>query len=92
MQITATIVRVLETKEIGEKQFKVREIHVDTEEQYVQRLSIQFTQDKTALLDNFKAGDKVKIDINLKGKEATNKEGQPVVYNTIQGWRIEKAV
>ena len=92
MQITATIVRVLETKEIGEKQFKVREIHVDTEEQYVQRLSIQFTQDKTAILDNFKSGDKVKIDINLKGKEATNKEGQPVVYNTIQGWRIEKAV
>jgi translation initiation factor IF-3 len=91
MQVTATIVRVLETKEIGEKQFKVREIHVDTEEQYVQRLAIQFTQDKTAILDNFKAGDKVKIDINLKGKEATNKDGQTVVYNTIQGWRIEKA-
>lgn len=90
MQITATIVRILETKEIGEKLFKVREIHVDTEEQYAQRLAIQFTQDKTTLLDNFKAGDKVKIDINLKGKEATNKEGQPVVYNTIQGWRIEK--
>jgi len=90
MQIIATIIRILETKEIGEKLFKVREIHVDTEEQYAQRLAIQFTQDKTTLLDNFKAGDKVKIDINLKGKEATNKEGQPVVYNTIQGWRIEK--
>ncbi len=90
MQIVATIVRILETKEIGEKQFKVREIHVDTEEQYAQRLAIQFTQDKTALLDQFKSGDKVKIDINLKGKEANNKDGQPVVYNTIQGWRIER--
>lgn len=90
MQITATIVRILETKEIGEKLFKVREIHVDTEEQYAQLLAIQFTQDKTALLDNYKSGDKVKIDINLKGKEVINKEGQPVVYNTIQGWRIEK--
>ena len=90
MQLSVTIVRILETKEIGEKLFKVREIHVDTEEHYAQRLAIQFTQDKTAILDNFKPGEKVKIDINLKGKEATNKEGQPVVYNTIQGWRIEK--
>lgn len=92
MQIQATIVRVLDTKEIGEKQFKVREIHVDTEEQYSQRLSIQFTQDKCALLDNFKPGEKVKIDINLKGKEATNLKGEPVVFNTIQGWKIDKVL
>lgn len=92
MQIQATIVRVLETKEIGEKQFKVREIHVDTEEQYSQRLSIQFTQDKCALLDNFKPGEKAKIDINLKGKEATNQKGETVVFNTIQGWKIDKVL
>ena len=90
MQLSVTIVRILDTKEIGEKQFKVREIHVDTEEQYTQRLAIQFTQDKTALLDIFKPGDKAKIDINLKGKEATNQKGETVVFNTIQGWRIEK--
>ena len=90
MQLSVTIVRVLETKEIGEKQFKVREIHVDTEEQYTQRLAIQFTQDKCALLDNFKPGEKAKIDINLKGKEATNQKGETVVFNTIQGWKIEK--
>lgn len=90
MQLSVTIVRVLETKEIGEKQFKVREIHVDTEEHYTQRLAIQFTQEKTALLDNFKPGEKAKIDINLKGKEATNQKGEIVVFNTIQGWRIEK--
>ena len=62
---SATIVRILDTKEIGANQFKVREIHVDTEEQYTQRLAIQFTQDKCALLDNFKPGEKAKIDINL---------------------------
>ena len=90
MQLSVTIVRILDTKELGEKQFKVREIHADTEEQYTQRLAIQFTQDKCALLNNFKPGDKAKIDINLKGRESNNKEGEPVVYNTIQGWRIEK--
>lgn len=90
MQIEAKIVRVLETKEIGTNQFKVREIHVDTEEQYAQRLAIQFVQDKTALLDSFKAGDKVKIEINLKGKEAVNQRGETVVFNTIQGWKIDK--
>lgn len=90
MQLQVKIVRILETKEIGDKKYKVREMHVDTEEQYTQRLAIQFTQDKCALLDNFKAGDKAKIDINLKGKEATNQKGETVVFNTIQGWRIEK--
>lgn len=90
MQVIGTIVRILDTKEIGEKKFKVREIHVDTEEQYAQRLSIQFTQDKTTTLDNFKPGEKVKIDINLKGREGTSQQGETMVFNTINGWRIEK--
>ena len=89
-QVVGKIKRVMDTKPVSES-FKSREIHVETEEQYSQTLSIQFHQDKTAILDNFKAGDKVKIDINLRGRE-TEKDGKPLVYNTILGWKIEKAV
>jgi hypothetical protein len=32
----------------------------------------------------------VKIDINLRGREWTNAQGETVYFNTIQGWRIAK--
>mgnify|MGYP006191809445 CR=1 FL=1 len=90
MQVVATIKRILDTNQVSES-FKLRDVHVETVEQYAQTLSIQFVQDKTPLLDNFKVGDKVKIEINLRGKEVV-KDGKPLVFNTIQGWKIEKAV
>lgn len=90
MQVVGKIKRKLETKQVSEN-FKSRELHLETEEQYSQTLSIQFHQDKTALLDNFNPGDKVKIEVNLRGRE-TEKDGKPLVYNTILGWKIEKAV
>jgi hypothetical protein len=51
---------------------------------------VQFVQDKCDLLDNFKVGEAVKIDINLRGREWTNPQGETVYFNTIQGWRIGK--
>lgn len=90
MQITATIKRILETNTVSET-FKFRDVHVTTEEQYSQVLNIQFVQEKTAALDGFKPGDKVKIEINLRGRE-TEKEGKTLVFNTLQGWKIEKTV
>ena len=90
MQVVAKIKRILDTNNVSEN-FKMREIHVETEEQYSQTLCIQFVQDKTSLLDNFKPGEKVKIEVNLRGKEVM-KENKPIVFNTIQGWKIERAV
>lgn len=90
MQVVATIKRVLDTKQVSEN-FKDREIHVTTEEQFSQTLSIHFNQDRCSLLDNYKPGDKVKIEINLKGKEVV-KDDKTLVYNTLVGWKIEKAV
>ena len=89
MTITGIIKRVEPTKEIGAENFKVREIHITTDEQYSQTLNIQFVQDKCAQLDNFATGEKVKIDINLKGRETT-KDGKTTVFNTLAGWKIEK--
>lgn len=90
MEVVAKIVRIKDVQVVGEKQFKFRNVHVITEEQYSQTLEVQFTQDKTAELDNYKAGDKVRISVNLKGKEVTKENGDIAVYNTIGGWKIEK--
>ena len=92
MKITATIKRIKPVQKVGTNDFKFQEIHVTTEEQYSQTLAVQFTQDKTELLANFKEGDKVTIDINLRGREFTKEDGDVTVFNTINGWKIEKAV
>lgn len=92
MKITATIKRILPVKEIGEKQFKVRELHVETVEQYAQPVSIQFTQDNVSLLDNFKPGDKVSLEVAIRGREVTKEGKEPIIYNSLNCWKIERAV
>ena len=89
MQITGEIRYIGATKQISDS-FKARELHIKTEEQFSQVLNVQFAQDKVSLLDGMQPGQKVKIDINLKGREVV-KVGEPTrVFNTIVGWRIEK--
>jgi len=53
-------------------------------------LMVEFIQDKCDLLNSFKVGDDVKININLRGREWINPEGVAKYFNSIQGWRIEK--
>jgi len=79
-------------KELGGNGFKKRDIVVTTEEQYPQHISIQFVQEKVTLLDNIKAGDEVRISVNLRGREWINPQGETIYFNTIQGWKIEKLV
>jgi hypothetical protein len=70
--------------------FKKRELVVTTEEQYPQHILIEFTQDKTDLLNNYNIGEQVKVSINLRGREWVNPQGETKYFNSIQGWRIEK--
>ena len=51
---------------------------------------IEFTQDKTDLLNNYNPGEQVKVSINLRGREWVNPQGETKYFNSIQGWRIEK--
>ncbi len=89
MEIQGTIKLIDETKTYGNNGFRKRELVLTTEEQYPQHLMIEFVQDKTDLLNNFSQGQKVKISINLRGREWTNPQGETKYFNSIQGWRIE---
>lgn len=89
MEIEGKIKMIDETKTFGSSGFRKRELVITTEEQYPQHLLIEFVQDKTNLLDNFKEGQAVKVSINLRGREWTNPQGETRYFNSIQGWRIE---
>ena len=90
MEVTGKIKMIDQTKEVGSGGFKKRDIVVTTDEQYPQHILVQFVQDKCDLLNSFQVGEQVKIDINLRGREWTNPQGEIVYFNTIQGWRIGK--
>ena len=90
MEVTGKIKMIDQTKEVGSSGFKKRDVVVTTDEQYPQHILVQFVQDKCDLLNNYQVGEAVKIDINLRGREWTNPQGETVYFNTIQGWRISK--
>lgn len=77
------------TQQVSEK-FSKREIVVTTDEQFPQHISIEFNQDKCAILDKYSVGDDVEVGINLKGREWTNPQGEVKYFNSIQGWNIKK--
>ncbi|RDI52225.1 DUF3127 domain-containing protein [Flavobacterium glaciei] len=90
MEVTGKIKMIDQTKEVGSGGFKKRDVVVTTDEQYPQHILVQFVQDKCDLLNGFQVGEPVKIDINLRGREWINPQGETVYFNTIQGWRIGK--
>jgi len=90
MEVAGKIKVLSETQTFGNNGFRKRECVVTTDEQYPQMLMVEFIQDKCDLLNSFKVGDDVKININLRGREWINPEGVAKYFNSIQGWRIEK--
>ena len=86
MNVQGKIKVIGATETIGAKAFRKRLVVIETAEQYPQLIPIEFTQDKTSLLDGFKVDEYAKISINLRGSEWQGK-----YYANIQGWKIERA-
>lgn len=91
MEVTGKIKVIGNVQQVTQT-FKKRELVVTTEEQYPQHIMIEFTQDKTDLLNSFSIGSPVRVSINLRGREWTSPQGETRYFNSIQGWRIESLV
>ncbi len=89
MEVQGRIKMIGETQTFGANGFRKREVVVTTEEQYPQHILVEFVQDKTDLLNNYQVGQQVKININLRGREWVNPQGETKYFNSVQGWRIE---
>ena len=90
MELEGKIIHKGETATFGSNGFQKREVVLETDDQYPQKIQVEFVQAKCELLDSFKEGDLVKIKINLRGREWVNPEGVSKYFNTIQGWQINK--
>lgn len=88
MEILGKIKLVRPKREVSNV-FSSRDIVITTDEQYPQHILVQFVQDKCDLLNSFQVGEAVKIDINLRGREWTNPQGETTYFNNIIGETIE---
>ena len=64
--------------------FQKREFVVTTEGEYPQDIKLEFTKEKTQLLNTAKVGDSVNVAFNLRGNEFKGK-----YYVNLQAWKID---
>jgi hypothetical protein len=83
MQITGKVHQIGQTESVGANGFTKRQIVIATEELYVQHVPIDFVKDKCSILDNYKIGQGVTVDVNVRGNEYNGK-----YYVSLQGWKI----
>lgn len=90
MNISGSIVELMDEQQVTDT-FKKREFVVEFAEnpQYPEYVKFELIQDKCALLDAHKVGDKVVVHFNLKGRKWTDKEGQVKYFNSLQAWRLD---
>jgi hypothetical protein len=90
MELSGTVKVINQAQAVSEK-FKKRELVLTTEEQYPQDILVEFHQDKTDLLNAVKVGEAVTVGINIRGRLWVSPQGENKYFNTITGWRIDKA-
>ena len=90
-QIKGRIKTIFPTIQVSDKFTKRDVVITTTTDMYPQDILVQFTQDRCAALDTYKSGDEVDVDYNLKGREWTNPQSEVKYFNTIEGWRINRA-
>lgn len=91
MNIEGKIHRIFDTQNVTAS-FRKQDFVVEyiDNPMYPQYISFQCTQDKTALLDSLRIGDKVDVTFNLRGREWTSPDGEIKYFNTLEAWRISK--
>ena len=78
-----------ETIKVSEKFSKREVVITDNSSQYPQHISIQFANDKCALVDSYQVGQEIKVHFNLRGRAWESPQGETKYFNSLEGWRIE---
>ncbi|OON69344.1 DUF3127 domain-containing protein [Hymenobacter sp. CRA2] len=89
-EATGRLHDIMDEQQVSEK-FRKREFVLEVVDgQYPEHIKFQLVQDKTALIDQYKIGDEVRVQFNLRGR-GFNKNGQMLYFTNLEAWRIEPA-
>lgn len=88
MNLQGTIKLINNPQKVSDKLTKQQMVlTIDEDTKYPQNIAIEFLNDKTQILQKHKAGEKVSVDINLRGNEYNGK-----YYNNLVGWKIAQVI
>ena len=88
-QLEGTVKVIMETQTF-DSGFTKREIVVTTDEQYPQDVKMEFIKDSVEQLDALKAGDAVKVNFVLSGREWTSPQNEVKYFTNLKGLTISK--
>lgn len=93
IEIIGNVHYIGETEFVTER-FSKREfvLHIENEKnpKWDDYIQLQMTMDNCDLLDNIGFRDKVKVQVNLRGREYERKDGSGKAYfNSLDAWKIE---
>ena len=92
MKVTGTLVEIFKSVQVTEK-FQKREFVLEytPNPKYPELVKFEIVQDKCAQLDDFKVGDVVDVEFDLRGRKWTDKQGEVRYFTTVQAWRVTPA-
>ncbi len=88
--ITGTVKLVGKTQQVSDKFSKRELVITEPSGQRPQHIPVEFTQDRTALLDGYKPGDEVTVTCYVNGREWTGRDGVTKYFLSLSGNRIER--
>jgi hypothetical protein len=89
--ITGTVKVVGKTQQVSDKFSKRELVITEPSGQRPQHIPVEFTQDRTNLLDGFNPGDEVTVTCYVNGREWTGRDGVTKYFLSLSGNRIERA-
>jgi len=91
MEIQGKIHATFDEQQVTER-FRKREfvLQLDAASRYPQFVMFQLTGDRCSELDGFAAGEDVKVEFSLRGREWTSPKGEVRYFNSLEVWALER--
>lgn len=91
VEIKGTIKRIEDTVKVSDSFSKRVVVITIPDGEHTQDVGVEFTQDRTAILNNFKAGQEVECTANVTGRDWTTQDGTTKNFVSFRGWKIDLA-
>lgn len=90
MQVQGRIHALFDTEQVTQR-FRKREfvLELDGASRYPQYVMFQLTGDRCGELDGYAAGQEVRVEFSLRGREWTSPKGEVRYFNSLEVWQLE---